>query len=663
VTPVTQSGDCDCGFAALEMILSVHGVTDARRRLRAAIGYPVAEMTAQDLVVALRRCGFDAQAFSVDVAQLALLPLPAVLHWRTGHFVVLEVAGSKAFRIIDPGNGSRRGISVKTLSANFSGAAIACDPMVPPVNAPLRTVRAPIDRRLFGAAALLAVSCLIEAGCLLTFVRAASAAIRSAFNAGHLFPFAWAAVVLGVSVALAHFAARSSASTLSSIVRTTSLRRLRHAIPLVPSAFLAGRRAEFIEDILRAIDTTAASAPRPDAMLRGLIAVAIAGTTLHLGVASASVVMSAAIAVAIVSWKIPPAAGVSNARSASGVALHRLVRRSIDLCSRGALASELDRWAETYQHSQRQSMGVGARVAIAIVAGTAALVPLSTVLWHGASPTWGMPDHRIAAAVLTVIVSYWYLQGLLNVRRVARWQLYRRQLSVLIEEAIVPPEECPLPADIVAVDQYPLLQCRFGLAESAASSPRTFELVVENQKHVAIVFQFNDDEARTSIARTLAGAVATPSGAIKVLGRSLGDLLPDERRRIVAAVLDDAEPVEGSLEHNLRLGDILPRSASIVDACDLLGISAYTPLWQRPDAMIHEAMPLSERQRKLICLANVLIAPPRLLILDGIMDRFDVSTAQLVVNAAASRATVILFTGREDLIPSHFRVCAWKPVE
>ena len=79
------------------------------------------------LVQTARRYGLEAQGYRAEPEQLALLPLPAILHWDFDHFVVLERLCRTGAVLVDPALGRRR-VAFLDLARHFTGAALAFRP-------------------------------------------------------------------------------------------------------------------------------------------------------------------------------------------------------------------------------------------------------------------------------------------------------------------------------------------------------------------------------------------------------------------------------------------------------------------------------------------------------------------------------------------------------
>jgi len=107
VPVVVQGAATDCAAACLAMVLGAFGRATPLAEAREALGSGRDGATAADLCDAAAELGLEAQGYRADVDDLAALDLPAILHWRFDHFVVLERIRRDRYVIVDPGRGRR----------------------------------------------------------------------------------------------------------------------------------------------------------------------------------------------------------------------------------------------------------------------------------------------------------------------------------------------------------------------------------------------------------------------------------------------------------------------------------------------------------------------------------------------------------------------------
>ncbi len=108
---ILQHSEEDCGAACLASIAQYHGRRLSMSRLREAVGTGQTGTTLLGLRRGAETIGFKTHAVQASdqlLAQLDHAPLPAVLHWRGCHWVVLYGKQGKRYVIHDPSVGLRR---------------------------------------------------------------------------------------------------------------------------------------------------------------------------------------------------------------------------------------------------------------------------------------------------------------------------------------------------------------------------------------------------------------------------------------------------------------------------------------------------------------------------------------------------------------------------
>jgi ABC-type bacteriocin/lantibiotic exporter with double-glycine peptidase domain len=122
-----QLSDVECGAACLAMILNYHGskVRVAECRERCGVGRD--GLTARAVAEGARSYGLIVRAFSLQPAQLQLVPLPVIAHWGFDHFVVIERWTPKQVVVVDPAVG-RRHLTPEAFGAGFTGVVLTLRP-------------------------------------------------------------------------------------------------------------------------------------------------------------------------------------------------------------------------------------------------------------------------------------------------------------------------------------------------------------------------------------------------------------------------------------------------------------------------------------------------------------------------------------------------------
>jgi HlyB family type I secretion system ABC transporter len=104
---VLQGSEIECAAACLAMVATHHGhhLTLLEAREHCATGRDGA--SAGSLARAARGMGLAVQAWRPAPGVARQIPLPAIAHWQTDHFVVVERATHRRVQIADPGRGHR----------------------------------------------------------------------------------------------------------------------------------------------------------------------------------------------------------------------------------------------------------------------------------------------------------------------------------------------------------------------------------------------------------------------------------------------------------------------------------------------------------------------------------------------------------------------------
>ncbi|WP_433349726.1 peptidase domain-containing ABC transporter [Microtetraspora malaysiensis] len=126
--PVAQQNTAtECGAACLAMVLSFHGRRTSPHELNERLQIGRDGLTARDIMAAARESGLKARGFALAPADLARVPLPAVVHWESNHFVVVERWTERRVDVVDPALGRRR-MTSEEFAAGFSGVVLAFEP-------------------------------------------------------------------------------------------------------------------------------------------------------------------------------------------------------------------------------------------------------------------------------------------------------------------------------------------------------------------------------------------------------------------------------------------------------------------------------------------------------------------------------------------------------
>ena len=107
---IRQHSEEDCGAAALATIAKCHKKTFSLTRIRDVIGTGQLGTNLLGLRQGAESLGFNARSVKASpeiVNQINEAPLPAIIHWKGNHWVVLYGKKGRKFVIGDPGVGVR----------------------------------------------------------------------------------------------------------------------------------------------------------------------------------------------------------------------------------------------------------------------------------------------------------------------------------------------------------------------------------------------------------------------------------------------------------------------------------------------------------------------------------------------------------------------------
>ena len=123
-TPIRiQLDPAECGAACLGILLDWHGRYVPPAELRQQCDVSRAGSSAAAIIRAAAKYNLDGAGVRVEVDQLPSLQLPAIIHWRLSHFIVLESFDRSGLWVNDPAIG-RRKISWQEFHDCFTGIAL-----------------------------------------------------------------------------------------------------------------------------------------------------------------------------------------------------------------------------------------------------------------------------------------------------------------------------------------------------------------------------------------------------------------------------------------------------------------------------------------------------------------------------------------------------------
>lgn len=126
---IFQTEMAECGLACLAMIATYYGKFSDIRSLRESLCMQAGGASVKHLLQAGLQLDLQGRPLKLELGDIGLLTLPAILHWDTEHFVVLKKITRRSFVIHDPAMGIRK-YSLSELDHHFTGIAIELSPAV-----------------------------------------------------------------------------------------------------------------------------------------------------------------------------------------------------------------------------------------------------------------------------------------------------------------------------------------------------------------------------------------------------------------------------------------------------------------------------------------------------------------------------------------------------
>ncbi|MCH8334279.1 MAG: peptidase domain-containing ABC transporter [Proteobacteria bacterium] len=120
---IFQQESAECGLTCLAMVAAFYGKRTPLDELRKLHGLSGRGTTFGDLLRTAKYLQLTARPLRLSLSELHRLRLPAVLHWRMDHFVVLVRYGRRHYLIHDPATG-RRKVGPAEFDESFTGVAL-----------------------------------------------------------------------------------------------------------------------------------------------------------------------------------------------------------------------------------------------------------------------------------------------------------------------------------------------------------------------------------------------------------------------------------------------------------------------------------------------------------------------------------------------------------
>ena len=177
---------------------------------------------------------------------------------------------------------------------------------------------------------------------------------------------------------------------------------------------------------------------------------------------------------------------------------------------------------------------------------------------------------------------------------------------------------------------------------------RDFNLDVKPGEMIAIVGPTG--AGKTTLINLLMRFYDVTSGAITVDGHDIRNLSRQEFRQQFGMVLQDAWLYEGTIQENLRFGNLNATDEDIIEAAKAANVDHFirTLPGGYKTEMNQESSNISQGQKQLLTIARALLADPKILILDEATSSVD-TRLELLIQKAMRR----LMQGRTSFVIAH----------
>ncbi|EHC2650235.1 ABC transporter ATP-binding protein, partial [Salmonella enterica] len=113
----------ECGLACLAMLAETQGVITTLDELRNIFPRSKNGSSLYDLIEISKKLGLDCVPVQYSIEELSEIPLPAILHYGEGHYVLLVYRKGKHVCVLNPAVGNQL-LTYNALKKNISGYAL-----------------------------------------------------------------------------------------------------------------------------------------------------------------------------------------------------------------------------------------------------------------------------------------------------------------------------------------------------------------------------------------------------------------------------------------------------------------------------------------------------------------------------------------------------------
>ncbi len=675
---ILQQERAECGLACVAMIAGYFGRQISLNVLRARHPPSTRGATLNDLLQASAGLGLAARPVRLELPELSRLTLPAVLHWKLDHFVVLlRLRRGKAV-IHDPASG-KGVISPRELDASFTGVALEFAPAAHfergnerdtlSIATLLRSCRR-VGRYLGLMLLLLVVIQLLSLVPPVVTQLLIDEVILGLDMSWLYRALGGLAAVLFVGALLEAVRRWIGLYTGTQLAADTTRNVVGHLYNL-PVQFVHNRhlgdlmsRLESLDPIRRVITETGINGIVQSMVIIATLSIMLFYSPWLTLVSLGGMVSTALLLAAILptTRRLSEQAIVHKAHETSSL-LESL--RAIDAVHALGLAPlRLAQWQNHFVSTINARVRAG-KLSIWQGFGSNLIAATEQVLFLGIGIA-ALLDQRLTLGVLFAFMALRgrLAQAALNLFVVCH-ELFMLRLHIGRLSDIVLAEPLPaVPDGAITRTVNGSLHAR-GLSFAFTGGPpvvRDFSCVI--QAGESVVISGPSGCGKTTLLRILSARMLPDAGQLLVDGRELSLWNPHALRRQFATVLQDDALFKGSLAANIAGFDPEPDLARIRDAADAAEI--WQDIQHMPmglDTLVGDTgSNLSGGQRQRLALARAFYRRPRILFLDEATSHLDIETERRVLDHIDTlRITVVSVAHRPDVLRRAERVIHLDP--
>jgi ABC-type bacteriocin/lantibiotic exporter with double-glycine peptidase domain len=658
------------------MVLAAHGVHDVAAECRALCGAGRDGVRLRALCGVAERFGLIAQAVAVSVGEFATVTLPAIAHWKSRHFVVVERWSRGRVAIIDPATG-RRTMTVDEFAASYSDVALVCE--AGPTIVASKRRRVPLwldylaamfhDLSAQGALAQIVTGSVLLQALGLAMPLFTKVIIDDVAPPGSRLSLSL--VALGMSLVV-------MAKAVTTFVRSAVMLRLQarldarltegffdHLLRL-PYRFYQGRSSGDLlmrlssNTMIRDILTTQLLS----VMLDGPFALLYLAVLLAIAPSFALLVVGLSIAQAVlVVATLRPLRDLGHrmlaAKSDEQSCLVEMMKGIAHLKASGAEERAYERWMELFRRQLAVFIERGYFTAkVDVVLGIFRSGAPLALLWYGATLVLAGTLPLGTMLALGALAASFLTPFMALVQSSQQLQLLEAYIERLIDVLQAEPEpRIAAPSILSAAPrrsgaiEVRGLTFRFSPDGPAVIDDLSF--AVAAGETLAIVGATGS--GKSSVLMLLLGLYEPTGGQVLHDGIPLSELDLQIVRRRCGVVLQDISLFGGSIRSNIALNAPHAPLEQIIDAARLAGFDddvARMPM-RYETRLAENGANLSGGQRQRLAIARALVTRPDVLLLDEASSHLDVAAEQrLIENLERLRCTRVVIAHRLTAVRS-----------